>query len=125
MAGRLQGKVAIVTGGASGIGRETVLRFVEEGAKVVVADRNLGAAEETVSMAKEINSEVTAIGVDVTKADQIQDMVSGTVSQFGQLDVLVNAAAILILPPSLHEIEERDWDMIMNANLKGLGLCCK
>ena len=125
MAGRLQDKVAIVTGGASGIGRKTVLRFVEEGAKVVVADRNVAMAEETVGMAKEISPDVAAFGVDVTSVDQIQAMVSTAVERFGRLDVLVNAAAILILTPPLHEVDEGDWDMVMNANLKGLWLCSK
>ncbi len=125
MAGRLQDKVAIVTGGASGIGRKTVLRFVEEGARVVVADRNVAMAEETAGMAKEISSDVAAFGVDVTSVDQIQAMVSTAVERFGRLDVLVNAAAILILTPPLHEIDEGDWDMVMNANLKGLWLCSK
>jgi NAD(P)-dependent dehydrogenase (short-subunit alcohol dehydrogenase family) len=125
MPGRLQGKVAIVTGGASGIGRQTVLRFVQEGAKVVAADRNLGMAEETVRMAQGSGADVTAVGVDVTSTDQIKAMVDTTVDRFGKLDVLVNAAAILILTPSLHEVDERDWDMMMNANLKGLWLCSK
>ncbi len=125
MAGRLQDKVAIVTGGASGIGRETVLRFVEEGARVVVADRNVAMAEETARMAREVSPDVVVSGVDVTSTEQVQAMVDTAVDRFGRLDVLVNAAAILIITPPLHEVDERHWDMMMDVNVKGLWSCCK
>ncbi len=125
MADRLKDKVALVTGGASGIGRATVLRFAEEGAKVMVADRNRLASDETLSMDRGISPDVEAVPVDVSKWDQVQEMVDATVGRFGRLDVLVNAAGVLVLSPPLAEVDERDWDLVMTTNLKGLFLCCK
>ena len=125
MIGRLKDKVAIVTGAASGIGRETVLRFVQEGARVVVADRNRAGGMETQRLVQELGSDVVHTSVDVSKADEVRDMVESAVASFGRLDVLVNAAAILIRTPPLADVDERDWDLIMATNLKGLFFCCK
>ena len=125
MTGRLTDKVAIVTGGASGIGRATVLRFAEEGAKVVAADRSLTGLEQTQDLANKISSDVATVAVDVSKTDHVSDMVDQAVDRFGRVDVLVNAAGVLILTPPLAEVDERHWDLIMATNLKGLFLCCK
>ncbi len=125
MADRLTDKVAIVTGGASGIGRATVLRFAEEGAKVVAADRSLTGLEQTQDLANKISSDVATVAVDVSKTDHVSDMVDQAVNRFGRVDVLVNAAGVLILTPPLAEVDERHWDLIMATNLKGLFLCCK
>ena len=125
MADRLTDKVAIVTGGASGIGRATVLHFAEEGAKVMIADRSLSGLEQTHDLANKISSDVATVGVDVSKPDQVSHMVDQTVDRFGRVDVLVNAAGVLILTPPLAEVDERDWDLIMATNLRGLFLCCK
>ena len=120
MVDRLKGKVAVVIGGATGMGRGTVLRFVEEGAKVVIADRNRIGSEETLNLARRITPDVEIVDVDVSKWQQVQDMIERTVARFGRLDVAVNLAAILMLTPPLVEIEERQWDMIMDTNLKGV-----
>ena len=125
MADRLKGKVAIVTGASSGIGRVTALRFLEEGAKVAVADRNRRGGEETASMGREYGDNVLFVPVDVSKPESVKEMVSTTVARFGSLDVLVNAAAVLIRTPPLAEVDERDWDLVMSTNLKGLFCCCK
>ena len=125
MAGRMENKVAIVTGGASGIGRATCYRLLQEGARVVVADRNRAGAEETREL-MEGNDDNSAVSiVDVSRAGQVERMVEETVSRFGRLDVLVNGAAMLIRTPPLVEVDEVDWDLTMDTNLKGLFYCCK
>ena len=125
MPGRLQDKVALITGGASGIGRAAALRFAQEGAKVMIADRNSALSAQTLAELHQITPHAAFVPVDVSKTDQVQQMVDDTVSRFGGLDVLVNAAGVLLLSPLLAEIDERDWDLMMNTNLRGLFLCCK
>ena len=125
MPGRLQNKVALVTGGASGIGRAAALRFAREGAKVMIADRNAALSQVTLDELREITPHAAAVPVDVSKTDQVQRMVDETTSRFGGLDILVNAAGVLLLSPALAEIDERDWDLMMNTNLRGLFLCTK
>ncbi len=125
MPGRLQDKVALITGGASGIGRAAAIRFAREGAKVMIADRNSVLSAQTLAELHEITSHAASVSVDVSKTDQVKQMVDETASRFGGLDVLVNAAGVLLLAPHLAEIDERDWDLMMNTNLRGLFLCCK
>ena len=125
MSQRLKDKIAIITGASSGIGRETAIRFVKEGAAVVVADRNRRGGEETEALLREFGPDSMFVPVDVSKAHETQDMVQATIARFGRLDVLVNAAAVLILTPSLAEVDERDWDLSMSTNLKGVFFCCK
>ena len=125
MGDRLSGKVAILAGGATGMGRATALRFAREGAKVMIADRNRSGSEETLRMVQDITSDVATVAVDVSKWDQVQNMVDQTLSRFGKVDIIVNLAAILMLTPPLVDIEERQWDLIMDTNLKGTFFCCK
>ena len=125
MGDRLKDKVCLVTGAASGIGRATVLRFAQEGARVMIADRNRIASNEALKLVKEIAPYADAVDVDVSKLDQIDRMVTTTVERFGRLDVLVNAAGVLVLTPPMAEVDERDYDLIMATNLKGLFFCCK
>ena len=125
MTGRLENKVTIVTGGGSGIGRAVCQRFLQEGAQVVVADRNETGAEETRRIMEGTDQDSAVSVVDVAKADQVERMVQETTSRFGKLDVLINGAAILIRTPPLVEVDELDWDLTMDTNIKGLFLCCK
>ena len=125
MTNRLEGKVSIITGAASGIGRQTALRFAQEGAPVVVADRNRRAGEETLRLVEEAGGQALFTPLDVADPEQVADMVARTTERFGRIDVLVNAAAILIRTPPLADVEERDWDLMMDVNLKGLFFCCK
>ncbi|MCH2518665.1 MAG: SDR family oxidoreductase [Dehalococcoidia bacterium] len=125
MAGRMEDKVVIVTGGGSGIGRATCYRLRQEGAKVVVADRNQAGAEETREL-MEGNDQNSAVSrVDISRSSQVKQMVEDTVSKFGRLDGLVNGAAILIRTPPLVDVEDVDWDLTMDTNLKGTFYCCK
>jgi len=121
MPGRLEGKAAVITGGASGIGRETAKRFAEEGARVCVAD----LADEP---GKEVASEVDGLYVraDVTDPDDVQVMYREASERFGGLDVLFNNAGIS--PPDDDSILDTGldaWERVQNVNLKSVYLCCK
>jgi len=121
MPGRLEGKVAVVTGGGGGIGRETARRFAEEGARVCVAD----LADEP---GKETASEVDGIYVhaDVTDPDDVQRMYSETADRFGGIDVLFNNAGISPSDDdSILETGLEAWERVQNVNLKSVYLCCK
>ena len=90
MAGRLEGKVALVTGGASGIGRATALTFAREGAKLVVADMNAERGQQTVHMITEKGGEATFVRADVSKAIEVEAMISTAVETYGRLDCAHN-----------------------------------
>src|SRR5205823_12076644 len=94
MAGRVDGKVALVTGGASGIGRATALTFAREGAKLVIADMNAEGGQQTVHMITEKGGEGTFVQVDVTSTSAVEAMISKTVETYGRLDCAHNNAGI-------------------------------
>ena len=94
MPGTLNEKVALVTGGASGIGRATALTFAREGAKLVVADMNEEGGQQTVHMITENGGEATFVQVDVTSANAVEAMISKTVETYGRLDCAYNNAGI-------------------------------
>jgi NAD(P)-dependent dehydrogenase (short-subunit alcohol dehydrogenase family) len=121
MPGRLEGKVAVITGGASGIGRETAKRFAEEGARVCVVDLADEPGEET---AREIDG--LYVHADVTDPDDVQAMYREAAERFGGVDVLFNNAGIS--PPdddSILETELDAWQRVQDVNLKSVFLCCK
>ena len=91
----------------------------------MIADRNSALSAQTLAELHQITPHAASVSVDVSKTDQVQQMVDETASRFGALDILVNAAGVLLLSPPLAEIDERDWDLMMNTNLRGLFLCCK
>jgi NAD(P)-dependent dehydrogenase (short-subunit alcohol dehydrogenase family) len=126
MAGRVEGKVALVTGGASGIGRATALTFAREGAKLVIADTNEDGGQQTVHMITENGGEATFVQVDVTSTSAVEAMISKTVETYGRLDCAHNNAGIAgrIRAP-LHECPEDVWDQVLAINLKGVWLCMK
>ena len=125
MTGRLQDKVAIITGGATGIGRAASLLFARQGAQVAVADRNAPESRKTVAMVNEMGGDAFFVETDVSKAAQVSNMVEQTVQRFGKLDVLVNNAGVLIRTPPLAEVSELVWDLTLNTNLRGVFLCTK
>jgi acetoin reductase-like protein len=116
---RLEGKVAIVTGGGSGIGRGICLRYAQEGSKVVVADVNPDGAERVATEITESGGESLGLGVDVRAQDQVQAMVDKTVETFGSIDILVNNAGVGKIIP-FFETTEADWDLMFDVNCKGL-----
>ncbi len=126
MAGLLEGKVALVTGASSGIGRTTALAFAREGAKVVVADINVTGGEETVDMIRRAGGEAFFVKADVTQAAEVEAMVHRTVEAFGRLDCAHNNAAGgeagLFLT---HELSEEAWGHTIDGTLKSVWLCMK
>ena len=122
MAGLLEGKVALVTGGGSGIGRATALIFAREGAKVVVADLNGEAAERVKDEIIARGGEATAIRADVSKEADAEAMVKAAVDAFGTLDVAFNNAGIEGLITPTHEYPYQEWQRIIGINLTGVWL---
>ena len=125
MAASLEGKVALVTGGSSGIGRATSLVFAREGAKVVVADVGVEGAEETERMVKEVGGEAIFVKADVSKAAEVKELVAKAVQAYGRLDYAHNNAGIQGAIASTHELSEDSWDKVIGINLKGVWLCMK
>jgi NAD(P)-dependent dehydrogenase (short-subunit alcohol dehydrogenase family) len=116
---RLQGKVAVVTGAASGIGRATALLFAREGAKVVVADVTDKAANETVEAIKRGKGESVFVHTDVSKASDVEGMIETAVRNYGRLDVLFNNAGIEGAMANITEYPEDVFDRLISINLKG------
>jgi NAD(P)-dependent dehydrogenase (short-subunit alcohol dehydrogenase family) len=123
---RLKEKVALITGAASGIGRETALLFAREGAQVVVVDVNDVDGEQTVQMILEEGGRALYIHADVSKASNCEAMVTQAESAFGKLDVLFNNAGIMdSRDDDAVNTSEEVWDLTMQINLKGVYLGCK
>lgn len=123
---RLKSKVAIITGAGSGIGRATALLFAREGARVVVADLAVESGQETVRLISQSGGDASFVQVDVSKASDVEKMISTTVSTWGKLDILYNNAGIAepqVGP--ITQIAEKDWDTLIAINLKGVFLGIK
>ena len=124
--GKLDGKVALITGAGSGMGRTTALLFAKEGAKVAVADYAPIGGQETAGMIKESGGEAVFIEANVTKAADVERMVGMTVETYGRIDILHNNAGIpgRKMAPTA-ETTEKEWDLVINVNLKGVFLGSK
>ena len=116
---RLEGKTAIVTGGASGFGAGIAEKFVAEGAQVMIADINGDAADE---MTASLGSQANARQVDVADGASVQAMADAVNDRFGKLDILVNNAGVTHLPTPLEEVTEEDFDRVFNVNMKSVYL---
>ncbi len=123
---RLHDKVALITGGGSGIGRETALLFAQEGARIVVVDVNDQGGAETVALVTGAGGQATYVHADVAKAADCANMVAVAEATFGQLNVLFNNAGIMRHDDDdAVNTEESVWDLTMAVNLKGVYLGCK
>lgn len=121
--GRLKGKVAAVTGAASGIGRASAERFAAEGARVVVADLDADRAEKAARAIAENGGEATRVRCDVTWAEDAKTMVEAAVERYGKLDILFNKAGFTNPPCPVEETTEEDLDLALAVNVKGVFLC--
>src|SRR3984885_11609643 len=125
MTTELEGKVGLVTGGTSGIGRDTALLFAKAGAKVVVAGRRELQGEETVQLIRAAGGDGLFVKTDVSKASQVETLIQKVVERFGGLDIAFNNAGIEgVWAPIVRQSEE-DWDRTIDINLKGVWLCLK
>ncbi|MDF0604472.1 3-oxoacyl-ACP reductase FabG [Neisseriaceae bacterium TC5R-5] len=121
---RLKGKVSIITGAASGIGKATAEKFIKEGAIVAVCDLNLDAVNDVVQELKQQGGEAVAYKVDVTNKEQIAEMVRDLKGKYGHIDVLVNNAGI-VLDAQLTKMTEDQFDKVIDINLKGVYNCAR
>ena len=123
--GNLNGKVAFVTGAASGIGRATALAFAREGANVVVADIDQSGNQNTVGMIEGLGGKAVAVVCDVTRSEDVQTSLTTTVNRFGRLDYAFNNAGAEQRPKLTADITEEEWDRIITINLRSVFLCLK
>ncbi len=122
--GRFAGKVCLITGGGSGIGRATSKRFAAEGARVAVVDCNVATACHTVQEIVEGHGEAIYVKADVSSSADVQAAIATAVARWGYLDVVVNDAATMTFD-SIVDLPEEDWDRVMNVNLRSVFLFCK
>ena len=121
---RLNGKVAIITGAASGIGKATAILFSKHGAKIVVADIDMDGGQKTVADIQEEGKDAIFVKTDVTVSSNTEKMVENTINTYGKLDILFNNAGIAMRLP-VAELSEEDWHRCLDVNLTGVFLCAK
>ncbi|HEX5481921.1 MAG TPA: glucose 1-dehydrogenase [Terriglobia bacterium] len=124
---RLKNKVAIVTGGAAGIGRAIAHRYAREGALVTIADLNRGVGEANAEEIQKSGAQAMFVETDVSSEEQVKAMVEETIARFGRVDILVNNAAVLMTQGEAraHELSNEVWEHTINVNLRGYWLCSK
>lgn len=130
--GKLDGRVAVITGASRGIGKDMAIIFGREGAKVAVSARTEkegdfripGSIESTLRLVKEAGGEALGIRCDVSNDDEIAELMRRTVAEWGRIDILVNNAAILI-PGTIADMQPRHWDLLYRINIRGPFMCSK
>lgn len=122
---RFEGRVALVTGGGSGIGRAACLAYAREGARVVIDDIRVEGGEETLRLIREAGGEAVFVKADVSKAAEVEAMVRTAMDTYGRLDCACNNAGIGEPLKRVHKTSEENWDRVMATNLKGVYLCMK
>ncbi|PET44077.1 short-chain dehydrogenase [Bacillus sp. AFS001701] len=122
---RLIDKVAVITGGGSGIGRATAIRFAKEGAKIVIADINEVTGEETLGVINQQNQEAIFIKTNVAESKSIQNLIKRAVEHFGRIDILFNNAGIGNSEVRSVDLAEEEWDQVIDINLKSVFLGIK
>ena len=125
MPGRLEGKVALVTGGSSGIGRASARAFARAGAKVIVADVTVEGGQDTVRLIQEAGGEATFMRTDVTQATEVDALIARTLAIYGRIDCAHNNAGIEGATGSTADCTEDNWDRVLSVNLKGVWWCMK
>ncbi len=125
MSGIVAGKVALVTGSGSGIGRASALKFAQEGAKVVVSDINVEGGDETVRLIRETGGDATFVRCDVSQAAQVEALIKAVVDTYGRLDCAYNNAGIEGDAATTINCTEENFDLNYQINLKGVWLCMK
>src|SRR4030042_1325494 len=122
----LENKVAIVTGGAKGMGRAIALQFAREGCDVVITALHIEGARKVAEEINALGRQSLAIKADISKSAEVKDMVAQTIKKFGKIDILVNNAGGVsgIKGGDSETATEEDWDKVLSVNLKGAFLCC-
>jgi len=121
----LEGKVALITGAAKGIGNGIALKLASEGANIVAADVLIKEAERVARQLVEMGTRSMALKLDVTSKKEIENVLTQIMDQYGKIDILVTCAGVEQIPCSAIEIDEKEWDKVLNINLKGTLYCCQ
>lgn len=122
---KLQGRVALITGAAKGIGKGIALKLCAEGANIIVADILVDAAEETAQQLVKLGTNSIAAKLDVTAKMDIESLLARIMAEYKRIDILVTCAGVEQIPCSVVELDEKEWDRVLNINLKGVLYSCQ
>jgi 3-oxoacyl-[acyl-carrier protein] reductase len=122
---QLKDRVAIISGGARGMGRAVALRFAAEGCSSVIADTLDAEAAQTVAMVTQKGRQAMAVHCDVSNSQSVKEMVEKAIQKFKKIDIMVNCAGIGRPPRLINDISEADYDRVVDVNMKGIFLCCQ